>query len=83
MSNTQVHAEKITTKRAYLEAAMLHGSGGERNQSATRPDDLDGLKGLIAKLRWAGMDQDAEKLCHELECKAPADCVPPGPLETD
>ena len=60
---------------------MLHGSGGERNQRA--PRDLNDLKGLIAKLRWAGMDQDAEKLCHELECKAPADCVPPGPLETD
>jgi hypothetical protein len=62
---------------------MLQGPGKERNQNATRPEDLEGLKGLIAKLRWAGMDQDAEKLCHELECKAPADCVAPGPLETD
>lgn len=62
---------------------MLQAPGEERNQSATRPEDLIGLKGLIAKLRWAGMDQDAEKLCHELEAKAPADCVVPGPLETD
>ena len=62
---------------------MLLGSGQERNQNADKPDDLEGLKGLIAKLRWAGLDKDAEKLCHELEIRAPADCVPPGPLETD
>ncbi len=62
---------------------MLQGSGKERKQSACRPEDLDGLKGLIAKLRWAGMDQDAEKLCHELETRAPAECVPMGPMETD
>jgi hypothetical protein len=62
---------------------MLQGSGGERQQSADKPEDLDGLKGLIAKLRWAGMDQDAEKLCHELGDLAPAACVPQGPLETD
>jgi hypothetical protein len=62
---------------------MLQGSGGERNQNAQKPEDLDGLKGLIAKLRWAGMDKDADKLCRELETRAPADCVCPGPLETD
>jgi hypothetical protein len=60
---------------------MLHGCGAERNQSAI--EELEDLKGLIAKLRWVGLDKDAEKLCRELECKAPADCVPPGPLETD
>ena len=62
---------------------MLQGSGEERNQNANKPEDLDGLKGLIAKLRWAGMDKDAEKLCHELKSSAPADCVVPGPHETD
>lgn len=62
---------------------MLQGSGLERNQSAVKPDDLDGLKGLIAKLRWAGMEKDAEKLCRELGNRAPADCVAPGPQETD
>jgi len=62
---------------------MLQTSGEERKQTAVKPNRLEGLKGLIAKLRWAGMDQDAEKLCHELETVAPADCVPPGPLETD
>jgi hypothetical protein len=62
---------------------MFHGSGDERNQNAVEADDVDGLKGLIAKLRWAGMDHDAEKLCQELGERAPADCVPTGPLETD
>jgi len=62
---------------------MLQGSGLERKQDVIQSEDLEGLKGLIAKLRWAGMDKDADKLCHELESRAPADCVAPGPLETD
>jgi hypothetical protein len=62
---------------------MLQAPDEERQQTAKQPVTLQGLKGLIAKLRWAGMDQDAEKLCHELETVAPADCVPPGPVETD
>jgi hypothetical protein len=62
---------------------MLQASRAARNQTPERSQNLQGLKGLIAKLRWAGMDQDAEKLCHELETVAPEDCVPPGPLETD
>lgn len=62
---------------------MLQEPGGERNQNVEPAQDLDGLKGLIAKLRWAGMDGDAEKLCQELEQRAPSDCVVPGPVETD
>lgn len=60
---------------------MLQETGQERNQTAQH--DVEGLKGLIAKLRWAGMDKDADKLCHELEARAPADCLVPGPHETD
>lgn len=62
---------------------MLQVSGTESKQTAERAETLEGLKGRIAKARWAGLDQDAEKLCHELEEVAPADCVPPGPIETD
>jgi len=62
---------------------MLQSPHAGRNQTAGRPEKLQGLKGLIAKLRWAGLDKDAEKLCHELETVAPEDCVPPGPVETD
>lgn len=62
---------------------MFQGSGQERNQNAAQPEEIDGLKGLIAKARWAGMDHDAEKLCQELGSRAPAACVIPGPVETD
>jgi len=62
---------------------MLHGSGRERKQNAEQAEDLEGLKARIAKLRWAGLDTDAEKLCRELESRAPTECVVPGPLETD
>ena len=54
---------------------MLQGPGGVRQQNADRPEDVDGLKGLIAILRWHGMDQVAVKLCHELGDRAPAACV--------
>ena len=62
---------------------MFQGSDQERNQSATTSKDVDGLKGLIAKLRWAGMDHDADKLCQELGSLAPKACVAPGATETD
>jgi hypothetical protein len=39
---------------------MLQASGEERKQTAKKQEIREGLKGLIAKLRWAGMDQDAE-----------------------
>ena len=62
---------------------MLPSSGADPKQTAKKPEDPQGLKGRIAKLRWAGLDKDAEQLCHELEMVAPDDCVPPGPIETD
>jgi hypothetical protein len=62
---------------------MLQIAGKERNQTAKQPVTPQGLKRLIVKLRWAGMDKDAEELCHVLEGIAPEDCVPPGPAETD
>jgi hypothetical protein len=62
---------------------MLQTTGALRNQTAKKPVTPQGLKTLILKLRWAGLDQDADKLCHELENIAPEDCVPLGPVETD
>lgn len=62
---------------------MLQRAEAVRKQTAKQPEGLQGLKGRIAKLRWAGLDQDAEKLCVQLENVAPEDCVPPGPIETD
>lgn len=62
---------------------MLQEARCVRQQNADLPEDVEALKGLIAKLRWAGMDMDADRLCHELEARAPADCVVLGPHETD
>lgn len=67
---------------------MFHGSEQQRQQNASLAGEgsdfeIDDLKGLIAKARWAGLDHHAEKLCHELGALAPEDCVIQGPLETD
>lgn len=62
---------------------MLQNAGETRNQTAEKPATPQGLKTLILKLRWAGLDQDADKLCHELEDIAPEDCAPLEPAETD
>ena len=62
---------------------MFQITGAARNQTATQPVTPQDLKTLILKLRWAGLDQDADKLCHELEHIAPEDCVPLAPAETD
>ena len=62
---------------------MFQVSDQERNQNAAASEEVDGLKGLIAKLRWAGMDHDADKLCQELGSLAPTACVAQGATETD
>jgi hypothetical protein len=66
-----------------LEDGMLQSTGLSRNQAASEAPATQGLKSLIQKLRWAGLDEDAEELCHQLENIAPHACVPPGPRETD
>ena len=62
---------------------MLQSAGNVGNQTANQSGSLQGLKQLILKLRWAGMDQEADRLCHVLEGMAPEDCVPQEPAETD
>ena len=62
---------------------MLQFTGAQRNQTAKQPVTPQGIKTLILKLRWAGLDQDADELCHVLEHLAPEDCIPLGPTETD
>lgn len=62
---------------------MFQVSDQERNQNAAALEEVDGLKDLIAKLRWAGMDHDADKLCQELGSRAPETCFAPGATETD
>ncbi len=43
----------------------------------------DELVRLIRKLRWIGMDRDAEALQDLLETPEAADCVLAAPLDTD
>ena len=62
---------------------MFQSAGDVGNQTANQPVSLQGLKQLILKLRWAGLDQEADELCHVLEGMAPEDCVPQEPAETD
>jgi len=62
---------------------MLQSTDLVRNQTANEVLATQGLKSLIQKLRWAGLDEDADELCHQLENIAPHACVPPGPCETD
>ena len=62
---------------------MFQVTGATRNQTAKQPVTPQDLKTLILKLRWAGLDQDADELCHELEHIAPEDCIPLAPAETD
>jgi hypothetical protein len=41
------------------------------------------LKQLIVKLRWIGLDDDAEEVGTLLKRVAPREVLPVGPLDTD
>jgi hypothetical protein len=45
--------------------------------------EADELKKLISKLRWIGMDQEAETMCARLSRISPQDISLVGPLDTD
>ncbi|MDE2492743.1 MAG: hypothetical protein KGL97_02455 [Alphaproteobacteria bacterium] len=62
---------------------MLQIAGKAQKQTAEQQVTPQGLKKLIVKLRWAGLDREAEELCDVLEGIAPEDCLPVGPTETD
>ena len=54
-------------------------------QVAASPRGLEPreIRKLILKLRWIGMDGEADRLCHMLARVAPSDCAPMDPRETD
>ncbi len=41
------------------------------------------MRKLILKLRWIGMEDEAQRLSTALALCAPADCVPMDPRDTD
>ena len=45
--------------------------------------EVDELKHLIRKLRWMGLEQEAESACAELSRLAPAATIHSGPYDTD
>lgn len=47
------------------------------------PIEPSEIKLLILKMRWVGMEDEAERLGHILASIAPAERAPIGPLETD
>lgn len=49
----------------------------------TRQVEVDELKHLIHKLRWMGLDQEAETACARLSRISPAATVLAGPHDTD
>ena len=55
------------------------------NESATKSRSKKELLKLVHKLRWAGMDEEAERLLKKLKQgqTPPHDSVVPTPTETD
>ena len=47
------------------------------------PSDPRDLRMLVLKLRWMGLDSEAERLTRVLMRTAPAECSLIGPIDTD
>jgi hypothetical protein len=50
---------------------------------STRQGEVDELKHLIHKLRWMGLDREAETACARLSRISPTATVAAGPHDTD
>jgi hypothetical protein len=55
----------------------------ESTASVTIPKEPHAIAKLIAKLRWIGMEAEAERLSLLLARIAPGECRAIGPHETD
>ena len=62
---------------------MLQAALSTCNQSENLSAMCEGLRRMIVKLRWMGMDMEADTLCHQLENVSPEECAPTCPQETD
>jgi hypothetical protein len=60
---------------------MLQQPGSVQQQNPL--EISQGLKRLLLKLRWAGLDDDAEALIHKLENVAPDEAPVVEPADTD
>lgn len=60
---------------------MLQSSAKKSNQAPKAPASKQNIGALIVKLRWMGMEQEADRLCHR--CDALAAQLPVEPEATD
>lgn len=67
--------------RGLWEYEMMQSAVLQRNVSAPAP--RRDLGALILKLRWMGMDHEADRLCRQLEADRDGSCMPIMPGETD
>jgi hypothetical protein len=58
-------------------------STAESAAAVTVPNEPHAIAKLIAKLRWIGMESEAERLSVLLAQIAPGECRAIGPRETD
>jgi hypothetical protein len=54
-----------------------------RSQNEPEASPCECLRRRIVKLRWMGLDEEADELCRKLENMSPSECAPSGPAETD
>ena len=52
-------------------------------KAAPQTRNVRDIKKMIVKLRWIGMEDEAELMSAELLRVAPAECLLLGPLDTD
>jgi hypothetical protein len=62
---------------------MSSSTGSESSQSRLIPADPKAISKLIVKLRWIGLDREAERLSARLAQTAPEQCRMIGPHDTD
>lgn len=68
---------------ANRESSMQLAEREAGKKFSTRQVEVDELKHLIHKLRWMGLDQEAETACARLSRISPTATVLAGPNDTD
>jgi hypothetical protein len=65
------------------ESSMQFADRKAEKKFAARQVEVDELKHLIHKLRWMGLEQEAETACARLSRLSPATTILAGPHDTD
>jgi hypothetical protein len=79
--NPPIVAERTTTnRRRRNRMSAVAGIAGNAASTASMPEEM---RKLILKLRWIGLDEEAERLSATLARIAPSACSFMGPRDTD